>query len=148
MKFKSLMCLLAFTTAACAVAPAIAGSLIVSGDDVFQSRGALGGNGAGYNAGGQVRFEVLGSDRTIREVLQRWARGSGWTHDPVHWALQRDFPVQGTASAESFPSTFKDAARVLLSSTEGSDLPVQPCFYTNNVVRVVPQAEVCDRAAQ
>jgi type II secretory pathway component PulK len=90
-------------------------------------------------------FEVLSTDRTIREVLQRWARSSGWKHDQVHWTLLRDFPIEGTASAEAFKGDFRYAVRTLLSSTEATDLPVQPCFYTNFIVRVVPRAEVCDR---
>ncbi len=90
-------------------------------------------------------FEVLSTDRTIREVLQRWARASGWKHEQVHWTLLRDFPVEGTASAEAFKGDFRSAVRTLLSSTEATDLPAQPCFYTNFIVRVVPRAEVCDR---
>jgi len=35
--------------------------------------------------------------------------------------------------------------RGLLSSTDLTDFPVQPCFYSNNVLRVVTRAEVCDR---
>lgn len=92
-----------------------------------------------------ARFEVLGNDRTIREVLQRWARASGWVHDQVHWTLVRDFPVEGTATPEAFKGDFRTAARLLMSSTEATDLPAQPCFYTNFVVRVVPRAEMCDR---
>lgn len=90
-------------------------------------------------------FEVLGTDRTIREVLQRWARSSGWKHDQVHWTLLRDFPIEGTASADAFKGDFRSAVRTLLTSTEATDLPAQPCFYTNFIVRVVPRAEVCDR---
>ena len=95
----------------------------------------------------QAVYEVISTDRTIREVLQRWARASGWKHEPVHWTLMIDFPVHGTASAEFFGSEFRDATRKLLSSTETTDLPVQPCFYTNFIVRVVPLAERCDRTA-
>lgn len=92
-----------------------------------------------------VAYEVLPSDRTIREVLQRWAKASGWVHDQSHWTLNRDFPVEGTASADFFKGDFKEAVRILLSSTQGGDLPAQPCFYTNHIVRVVPLAELCDR---
>lgn len=92
-------------------------------------------------------FEVMASDRTIREVLQRWAHASGWQHEPVHWTLMRDFPMQGTASAEYFGGDFREATRKLLASTATTDLPAQPCFYTNFIVRVVPQAEQCNRTA-
>jgi hypothetical protein len=35
---------------------------------------------------------------------------------------------------------------MLLSSTDGSDLAAQPCFYSNRVVRVIPKAGLCDRS--
>lgn len=92
-----------------------------------------------------VRYEVFSSDRTIRDVLQRWSRATGWTHNQVHWTLLRDYPVQGAASAEVFGGDYKTAVRRLMSSTESTDLPAQPCFYTNAIVRVVAQAESCDR---
>jgi hypothetical protein len=91
-------------------------------------------------------YEVLSTDKTIREVLQRWSVASQWSHEQAHWTLTRDFPVQGTASAAVFGTDFKHAVRTLLTSTESTDLPAQPCFYSNNVVRVVPRAELCDRA--
>jgi hypothetical protein len=90
-------------------------------------------------------FEVTAGDRSVREVLARWARTAGWTHEPVHWALDRDHPIQGAAGAELFGADFRSATRKLLSSTELTDRPVQPCFYLNKVVRVIPRAELCDR---
>jgi hypothetical protein len=33
----------------------------------------------------------------------------------------------------------------LIEATELSDRPLQPCFYANQVLRVVPLAEACDR---
>lgn len=94
-----------------------------------------------------VSFAVLATDRTIRDVLQRWARASGWKHESIHWTLMLDFPVHGTAPAEFFGGDFREATRKLLASTDTTDLPAQPCFYTNFIVRVVPQAELCDRNA-
>lgn len=94
-----------------------------------------------------IKFEVVATDRNVREVLQRWAGAAGWKHDQIHWTLSRDFPIEGTASADYFKGDFKSAVRTLLSSTQTTDLPAQPCFYTNHIIRVVPQAELCDRLA-
>lgn len=159
---KRLTCLLALAAAA----PAFAGNLIISGvapDAPVASSsapvyaappaGVSQGNAQQIQPGFQpgvsrsAVYEVLSSDRTIREVLQRWSRSSGWRHDAVHWALQRDYPVQGTANKDIFGPDYKTAVRTLLASTESTDLPAQPCFYTNYVVRVVAHAEVCDRSA-
>lgn len=95
-----------------------------------------------------TQFAVTPGDRSIREALSRWARVAGWVHEPAHWALDKDFPVAAAAGPEIFGPEFKGAVRVLLSSTELTDRPVQPCFYTNNVVRVIPKAEFCDRTVQ
>lgn len=92
-------------------------------------------------------FAVSPADRSIREALARWSRDSGWVHEPIHWTLDRDFPVAAAAGPELFGGEFKTAVRVLLSSTELTDRPVQPCFYTNRVVRVIPKAELCDKTA-
>lgn len=100
-----------------------------------------------YYQGGAL-FDVRPSDMTVRDVLTRWAQQTGWTHKPEHWALDRDLPVSGTADASAFGFDFKIAVRKLLASTEMTDRPVQPCFYSNHVVRVVPRAELCDRNTQ
>lgn len=92
-------------------------------------------------------FEVKTSDRSVREALSRWAKAAGWVHEPAHWALDKDFPIAAAAGPEVFGPDFKGAVRVLLSSTELTDRPVQPCFYTNHVVRVIPKAELCDKTA-
>ena len=92
-------------------------------------------------------FAVLSSDRTVREVLARWAGAAGWVHDGQHWTIPQDHPVEGAAGAEVFGEDFKTAARTLLSSTDMTDRPVQPCFYSNNVVRVIPKASMCDKNA-
>jgi len=96
----------------------------------------------------QAGFAVSPADRSIREALSRWARAAGWVHEHAHWAVDKDFPVASGAGPEIFGPDFKGAVRVLLSSTELTDRPVQPCFYTNNVVRVIPRAELCDRTVQ
>lgn len=94
------------------------------------------------------RFDVTARDSSVREVLARWSRSAGWTHEAQHWTLDKDHPIQGTAGPDVFGADYKTAVRRLLSSTELTDRPVQPCFYVNQVVRVIPKAELCDKTQQ
>lgn len=89
-------------------------------------------------------FRAAPPDATLRAVLARWAGASGWTFEPQHWAVDVDIPL--AASAE-FSGDFKTAVRGLLGATELADRPLQPCFYGNRVLRVVPLAQSCSRAA-
>ncbi|WAI82413.1 MULTISPECIES: TcpQ domain-containing protein [Achromobacter] len=89
-------------------------------------------------------YRAAPPDTTLRAVLARWAGDSGWTFYPRHWAVDVDIPL--SASAE-FSGDFKSAVRELLSATELGDKPLQPCFYGNQVLRVVPLAQSCSRAA-
>ncbi|MCJ9713884.1 toxin co-regulated pilus biosynthesis Q family protein, partial [Bordetella hinzii] len=82
-------------------------------------------------------------DTTLRAVLARWAAQAGWTFSAEHWALNADIPLQGQAR---FEGEFKAAVRELLRATELADRPLQPCFYANQVLRVVPLAQSCDRS--
>ncbi|MDZ5605285.1 toxin co-regulated pilus biosynthesis Q family protein [Pseudomonas sp. RP23018S] len=85
---------------------------------------------------------VSAKDRTIREALKSWSRTANWTFEPEHWAVPVDIPI--TAGAP-FSGDFKAAVRQLISTTELGDTPLQPCFYSNRVVRVVPINQVCDQ---
>ncbi|WP_050731037.1 TcpQ domain-containing protein [Achromobacter piechaudii] len=100
-------------------------------------------SGAGHIAT-RARYRAAPPDTTLRAVLARWADDSGWTFRPQHWAVDVDIPL--SASAE-FSGDFKSAVRELLSATELADKPLQPCFYGNQVLRVVPLAQSCSRAA-
>lgn len=91
-----------------------------------------------------LTFSISRKDRTIREALVTWAKRAGWTHEPEHWTPSFDLPVLSSAD---LGSDFKTAVRALLSSTDLTNTPLQPCFYSNNVLRVVPKAELCDRNA-
>lgn len=102
------------------------------------SRGQLVGEGAGS-------YVVRLSDKTLRQTVGRWAQQTGWAFEDSYWAIDRDIPV---VAAGSFTGNFKDAVLGLLSTTEVTDLPAKPCFYTNNVVRVVPKSEKCDKTKQ
>ncbi|AVJ27232.1 TcpQ domain-containing protein [Achromobacter spanius] len=89
-------------------------------------------------------FRAAPPDATLRAVLARWADTAGWTFQPQHWAVDVDIPLAATAE---FSGDFKTAVRGLLGATELADRPLQPCFYGNRVLRVVPIAQSCSRAA-
>lgn len=89
-------------------------------------------------------FRAAPPDATLRAVLARWADTAGWTFQPQHWAVDVDIPLSATAE---FSGDFKSAVRGLLGATELADRPLQPCFYGNRVLRVVPLAQSCSRAA-
>lgn len=89
-------------------------------------------------------FHAEMTDVNLRRVLARWAGLAGWTFGPEHWDVDVDIPLAGGAS---FGDDFKQAVRALVSATEMAERPLQPCFYANRVLRVVPYAHACDRAA-
>ncbi|MEK7945566.1 TcpQ domain-containing protein [Pigmentiphaga sp. YJ18] len=92
----------------------------------------------------RAAYDATPADRTMRQALRRWATAAGWTFEPEHWTVDVDIPLAGSAS---LGSDFKSAVRELLASTELSAHPLQPCFYSNRVLRVVPHAESCDRTS-
>ncbi len=87
-------------------------------------------------------FVVTPEDQHLRQALVRWSGISGWHFQPEHWGVDVDIPLSAGAS---FSDDFVDSVQALLLSTELSDRPLQPCFYSNQVLRVVPYAESCDR---
>jgi hypothetical protein len=89
------------------------------------------------------KFDVREGDRTIRDVLVRWAKTAGWVHEPIHWAVTEDYSIAGYAGEDVFGSEFRSAVRILISSTELTARAAQPCFYSNNVVRVIPRISSC-----
>ncbi|WP_323011415.1 TcpQ domain-containing protein [Castellaniella sp.] len=89
-----------------------------------------------------ARFEVTPADGNVRRALARWARTAGWAFDAEHWAVDVDIPLAGSAV---FDEPFRGAVRSLLAATELGDRPLQPCFYANQVLRVVSLAQRCDR---
>lgn len=88
------------------------------------------------------QFDVSPSDVNFRRVLTRWSKSAGWTFNLEHWAVPKDIPVGG---ADVMTGDFKAAVRRLLDSTLLNDTPVQPCFYSNKVLRVIPATELCAR---
>lgn len=91
------------------------------------------------------KWTVSTQDKTIRDALKVWATKAGWSFEPEHWAVPVDIPI--TASS-TFKGDFKTVTRQLIGSTELGSNPLQPCFYTNHVVRVVPINEMCDPASR
>ncbi len=90
-------------------------------------------------------YTVTPKDQHLRQALGRWASIGGWRFQPDHWVVDVDIPL--TAGAE-FTDDFIDSVRALVSATELSDRPLQPCFYSNRVLRVVPVSEHCDRTVE
>jgi hypothetical protein len=87
-------------------------------------------------------YAVSLADQNFRKVLKRWTNASGWMFEPEHWGVHRDIPVSGN---DAVMTDFKTAVRRLLKSTLLTELPVQPCFYSNKVLRVIPVSELCAR---
>jgi len=92
-----------------------------------------------------VTYAVTLKDSHLRQALSRWASIGGWRFQSDHWVVDVDIPL--TADAE-FSDDFIDSVRALVSSTELSDRPLQPCFYSNRVLRIVPLTEHCDRTVE
>ncbi|MFA5521615.1 MAG: TcpQ domain-containing protein [Castellaniella sp.] len=82
-------------------------------------------------------------DLTLRQALVRWAQQAGWTFAPEHWAVEVDIPVSGESR---FGDGFEDAVESLLSASALGEWPLQACFYSNRVLRVVARTQSCDRA--
>lgn len=91
-----------------------------------------------------IRYSVTPKDVNLRTALSRWAQQAGWTFEPEHWAVNADIPIAGSAD---FEPGFKSAVQQLMASTELADRPLQPCFYSNRVLRIVAYAQPCDRTA-
>ncbi|TAL65681.1 MAG: hypothetical protein EPN79_10890 [Burkholderiaceae bacterium] len=88
-------------------------------------------------------FTVTREDKTIRQTLVRWSHEAGWNDDPENWTVDFDLPV---VSSANLGTNYKTAVRQLLASTELTSTPLQPCFYSNKVLRIVPRAQLCDRS--
>lgn len=87
-------------------------------------------------------YAVTPEDGHLRQALARWTGLSGWRFQPEHWAVDIDVPISAGAA---FGDDFVPAVQALVATTELSDRPLQPCFYSNQVLRVVAASEPCDR---
>ncbi|AQV99474.1 hypothetical protein BJN34_37000 (plasmid) [Cupriavidus necator] len=84
-------------------------------------------------------WTVSPADGNFRQLIETWAPRAGWSAAP--WELEKDVPIVGN---DAIDGDFKSAVRRVLSSTEMTDYIIKPCFYSNNVVRVVKQTTKCD----
>ena len=87
-------------------------------------------------------FSVSPADIHLRQALVRWSGLSGWHFQSEYWAIDVDIPLSATAN---FSDDFVSSVQALVASTELSDRPLQPCFYANQVLRIVSASELCDR---
>ena len=92
----------------------------------------------------QPFYAITSADKNLRQALARWSGLSGWRFQAEHWAVDVDIPLTATAN---FSDDFIGSVRALVEATELSERPLQPCFYTNQVLRIVPINEACDRTA-
>lgn len=90
----------------------------------------------------QAFYAITNTDKNLRQALARWSGLSGWRFQVEHWAVDVDIPLTATAN---FSDDFVGSVRALIEATELSERPLQPCFYANQVLRVVPMTEACDR---
>ncbi|AEI83181.1 hypothetical protein CNE_BB2p03880 (plasmid) [Cupriavidus necator N-1] len=86
-----------------------------------------------------ITWTVSPADANFRQLIEAWASRAGWSAAP--WELEKDVPIVGS---DVFDGDFKAAVRRVLSSTEMTDYIIKPCFYSNNVVRVVKLTTKCD----
>lgn len=105
---------------------------------------AAGSGLVGLMATGAREWTASVKDGTVRSVLDKWSISAGWTFAVEHWTVNRDLPISADTT---FRGDYRAAVRSLLASSELTDLPLQPCFYSNAVLRVVPRNEICDRMA-
>lgn len=82
-------------------------------------------------------WEASPTDETFQQLFARWGTQAGWR---TFWELGQDIPI---VASSSFPGTFTDAVQAVLDTTLSTDLPAHPCFYTNNVLRVLPTSTDC-----
>jgi len=87
---------------------------------------------------------VSPKDKTIRETLAKWSGTAGYTFNPIgrqHWTVAEDFDV---VASDTMYGDFRTVVRRLIASTELTKTPLQPCFYSNRVVRVILINEECN----
>lgn len=77
-------------------------------------------------------------DLNMRNLIDTWSNKASWK---LIWAVDKDIPL---VSDVRITGDFKTAVRQLLDSTTLSDVSLKPCFYTNQVVRVVRETTKCN----
>ncbi|QFY78352.1 hypothetical protein DUD43_11960 [Alcaligenes faecalis] len=89
----------------------------------------------------QPVFELRIKDRTLRQALVRWAKQAKWVFAPEHWTLEVDFPIKAAAR---FEGSFESAVAQLFAAAQLNAHPLQACFYSNQVLRVLAWPQACD----
>ncbi len=92
----------------------------------------------------ETYYQASPDDQNLRRVLHRWANENNWTFDTEHWAVDVDLPI--TASF-SISSSFTEAVQALVASTQLGSHPLKPCFYSNQVLRIIRIAQSCAPAS-
>lgn len=90
-----------------------------------------------------IVWRVDVSDGNVRHALARWAMNAEWID---LWELDIDIPLTASATIATTPN-FREAVQSLADAVALSEAPFRPCFYSNNVVRIVPYNAMCDRTA-
>lgn len=90
-------------------------------------------------------FELRLKDKTLRQALIRWAKQAKWVFDSEHWTLDVDFPIKAAAR---FEGGFESAVAQLLAAAQLNAHPLQACFYSNQVLRVLAGPQTCDPRVQ
>lgn len=93
-------------------------------------------------AANTVVYAVTPEDQHLRQTLTRWAQISGWHFQAEHWGVDVDIPMSGSAD---FSDDFIASVQALVEATELAERPLQPCFYANQVLRIIAISESCDR---
>lgn len=83
-------------------------------------------------------WQINKADGTLQKLFARWAGQGGWSS---LWEVDQDVPLVGV---DTFSGSFPDAVKAVLRTTESTDTPLHPCFYTNKFLRVVPISTDCD----
>lgn len=83
-------------------------------------------------------WRVTPSDGNLRLLIDRWSTVIGWK---AIWDVDRDIPIETT---DEKSNDFKSAVRRVLASTELGDVQVKPCFYSNQVIRIVRKTTKCN----
>lgn len=90
-------------------------------------------------------FQISPSDDTLRQAIQRWAQEAGWNFSDQHWGLEVDYPIINTAD---FSGEFPEAVSQLLDSVRMGAKPMRACFYSNQVLRIIPATQSCHPTGQ
>ena len=93
-----------------------------------------------------VVWNVFKTDKVMSSVFLRWAASAGWSYTLDNWVAPKDLPIM-TDAVDEFKGDFKSAVRGLVATSELTDMSLQPCFYSNKVLRIVRISDSCARIA-